>query len=75
MFNWPQNGNWLHCTLKYENNFGSLSKVGRWKKEVVFDFKLCRIVIASPDEAIYFIILILTVAILMILQQSSVLNH
>ena len=29
VFNWPQNENWLHCTSKYDINFGSLSKVGR----------------------------------------------
>ena len=36
---------------KYKINFGSLSKVGRWKKQVEFDFKLCQIEIKQPYEA------------------------
>ena len=50
-FTWPQNENWLHSSSKYNIHFGSLSKVGRWKKGVAFDFKLCRIEIAQPNEA------------------------
>ena len=50
---WPKNQNWLcsNSTCNLMVCFGNRGKFGRWTKGVNFNFNLCEITIAHPNEA------------------------
>ena len=53
VYNWPEDENWLYSKSKSNCmvRFGNRGQSGRWTKGVDFNFTLCEITIAHPNEA------------------------